>query len=239
MIYFGRANEDMKEEIEDLINGKTIECIINENIVYSDITSSKEHIYNFLLMCGYLTVDTSKIIVGRRIAQLKIPNLEVKQAFSIIIQEWFRKNQSADNLGMFQKSLIENDVFKANKSLNEILLNSISYFDTKENFYHGLLLGMLASLDYEYIVTSNREAGYGRYDIAIEKRDGSIAIVIEVKICNKDIDRENPNEDLEKLANEALNQIETNIHYADFINKKIPKIYTYGIAFDSKRAVIK
>lgn len=239
MIYFGRANEDMKEEIEDLINGKTIECIINENIVYSDITSSKEHIYNFLLMCGYLTVDTSKIIVGRRIAQLKIPNLEVKQAFSIIIQEWFRKNQSADNLGMFQKSLIENDVFKANKSLNEILLNSISYFDTKENFYHGLLLGMLASLDYEYIVTSNREAGYGRYDIAIEKRDGSIAIVIEVKICNKDIDRENPNEDLEKLANEALNQIETNIYYADFINKKIPKIYTYGIAFDSKRAVIK
>ena len=226
------ASGDVKKDLEDLIEGKNVTCSLNENIVYSEIDGSRTNILNFLLMCGYLTLVSRKrneeIITGK----LKIPNLEVKLAFISIVNRWFEINNARKEVVDFQKAILENDKELAEIILNQLMLKSISYFDNVENFYHGFVLGLLVDMGEKYIVESNRESGYGRYDMKIEKRDGTIGIILEFKTV-QDEDK------MEEMALKALEQIEEKSYYNDMKERGITNIFKYGIAFNNKKVVMR
>ena len=226
------ANGDVKNDLENLIEGKNVTALLNENIVYSEIDGSRNNILNFLLMCGYLTLvkreKNEEVITG----DLKIPNLEVKIAFTTIVNRWFEINNARKEVTDFQRAILKNDKELAEIILNQLLLKSISYFDNVENFYHGFVLGLLVDMGNSYIVESNRESGYGRYDMKIEKRDGTLGIILEFKTV-QDEDK------MEEMAQKALEQIEEKEYYNDMKKRGITNIFKYGIAFNNKKVVMK
>ena len=176
------ANGDVKKDLEDLIEGKNVKCSLNENIVYSEIDGSRTNILNFLLMCGYLTLVNRERNEEVITAKLKIPNLEVKLAFISIVNRWFEINNARKEVTDFQRAILENDKELAEIILNQLMLKSISYFDNVENFYHGFVLGLLVELRGRYSVQSNKESGYGRYDIClIPQNHTDPAIILEFK----------------------------------------------------------
>ena len=226
------ASGDVKKDLEDLIEGKNVTSSLNENIVYSEIDGSRTNILNFLLMCGYLTLVNrerkDEIITGK----LKIPNLEVKLAFISIVNRWFEINNARKEVTDFQRAILENDKELAEIILNQLMLKSISYFDNVENFYHGFVLGLLVDMGEKYIVESNRESGYGRYDMKIEKRDGTLGIILEFKTVQEE-------DKMEEMAQKALEQIEEKAYYNDMKERGITNIFKYGIAFNNKKVVMR
>ena len=226
------AEGDVKKDLEDLMQGKTIDINLNENIVYSDITGSRDNIFNFMLMCGYVTVEKQERIGKRIIGILRIPNMEVEIAFETMVNRWFEQNNARKEITDFQQAILRNDKKLVELILNQLMKKSISYFENVENFYHGFVLGLLVDMGENYIVESNRESGYGRYDMKIEKKDGSIGIILEFKTVQEE-------EKMEEMAEKALEQIEEKEYYLDMEKRGMPKILTYGIAFNNKKAVIK
>ncbi len=226
------ANGDVKNDLENLIEGKNVTALLNENVVYSEIDGSRNNILNFLLMCGYLTLvereRNEEIITGK----LKIPNLEVKTAFTSIVNRWFEINNARKEVTDFQRAILKNDKELAEIILNQLMLKSISYFDNVENFYHGFVLGLLVDMGNSYIVESNRESGYGRYDMKIEKKDGTLGIILEFKTV-QDEDK------MEEMAFKALEQIGEKEYYNDMKKRGITNIFKYGIAFNNKKVVMK
>ena len=226
------AEGDVKKDLEDLMQGKTIEINLNENIVYSEITGSRDNIFNFMLMCGYLTVEKQERREENIIGELRIPNIEVKIAFRTIVNRWFEQNNARKEIADFQRAILRNDKELVGLILNQLMLKSISYFENVENFYHGFVLGLLVDMGEKYIVESNRESGYGRYDMKIEKKDGSIGIILEFKTVKEE-------EKMEEMAEKALEQIDRNEYYLDMKERGITNILKYGIAFNNKKAVLK
>lgn len=226
------AEGDVKKDLEDLMQGKTIEINLNENIVYSDITGSRDNIFNFMLMCGYVTVEKQERIGKRIIGILRIPNMEVEIAFETMVNRWFEQNNARKEITDFQQAILRNDKKLVELILNQLMKKSISYFENVENFYHGFVLGLLVDMGENYIVESNRESGYGRYDMKIEKKDGSVGIILEFKTVKEE-------EKMEEMAEKALEQIEEKVYYLDMEKRGVPKILKYGIAFNNKMAVIK
>ena len=226
------AESDVKKDLEDLIQGKTIEISLNENIVYSEITGSRENIFNFMLMCGYLTVEKQERRDEYITGKLRIPNTEVKIAFKTMVTRWFEQNKARKEILDLQQAILKNDKELVEIILNQIMAKSISYFENVENFYHGFVLGLLVDMGENYIVESNRESGYGRYDMKIEKKDGSIGVILEFKTVNEE-------EKMEEMAEKALEQIQEKQYYIDMKDRGIKTILEYGIAFNNKKAVIK
>ena len=226
------AGGDVKKDLEDLIEGKIVESALNENIVYSEISASRENILNFLLMCGYLTVEETWLQIDTVMGKLKIPNMEVRVAFKTIVRRWFEENKARKEVVDFQKAILENDKELAEIILNQLMLKSISYFDNVENFYHGFVLGLLVDMGEKYIVESNRESGYGRYDMKIEKKDGTLGIILEFKTV-QDEDK------MEEMAFKALEQIAEKEYYNDMKKRGITNIFKYGIAFNNKKVVMR
>ena len=226
------AEGDVKKDLEDLMQGKTIEINLNENIVYSEITGSRDNIFNFMLMCGYLTVEKQERIGKQILGILRIPNIEVELAFETIVNRWFEQNNARKEIADFQRAILRNDKELVGLILNQLMLKSISYFENVENFYHGFVLGLLVDMGENYIVESNRESGYGRYDMKIEKKDGSIGIILEFKTVKEE-------DKMEEMAEKALEQIEKNEYYLEMKERGIPNVLKYGIAFNNKKAVIK
>lgn len=214
------------------MQGKSIEINLNENIVYSEITGSRDNIFNFMLMCGYVTIEKQERREEYIIGKLRIPNLEVKVVFRTIVNRWFEQNNARKEITDLQKAILKNDKELVQLILNQLMKKSISYFENVENFYHGFVLGLLVDMGENYIVESNRESGYGRYDMKIEKKDGSIGIILEFKTVKEE-------EKMEEMAEKALEQIEKNEYYLDMKERGITHILKYGIAFNNKKAVIK
>ena len=228
-----RGSSLLKRELEQLLLGETVAVKLNENVVYSEIDGSKENIYNFMLMCGYLTVDRiEEVKEERSIGHLKIPNVEIKIAFKTMIERWFKNNTGREEIEMLQRALLQNEKEATEKLLNGLMQKSISYFDNAENFYHGFVLELMVDMGTNYIVLSNREGGFGRYDMKIEKKDGSIGIILEFKTVEEE-------EKMEEMAKVALEQIEQNKYYLDMKSRGITNILKYGIAFNNKKAVLK
>ena len=226
------AEGDVKKDLEDLMQGKTIEINLNGNIVYSDITGSRDNIFNFMLMCGYVTVEQQERIGIRIIGRLRIPNMEIEIAFKTIVNRWFDQNNARKEIEDLQRAILRDDKELVELILNQLMKKSISYFENVENFYHGFVLGLLVDMGENYIVESNRESGYGRYDMKIEKKDGSIGIILEFKTVKEE-------EKMEEMAEKALEQIEKNEYYLDMKERGITNVLKYGIAFNNKKAVIK
>ena len=141
-------------------------------------------------------------------------------------------NTGREEIEKLQIALLENRRESAEELLNSLMEKSMSSFDNAENFYHGFVLGLMVDMGNNYIVLSNRESGFGRYDMKIEKKDGSLGVILEFKFVKEE-------EKMEEMAQVALDQIEENKYYNDMKERGIPNILKYGIAFNNKKAVVK
>ncbi len=238
----------VKISFETLLKGETIVCPIDEQIVYDQLKGNEASIWSLLVACGYLKVirveKYNEIEVGQNPKyELDITNKEVRCMFNNMVKGWFSNVEQ--EYGDFIEALLIDDVEAMNEYMNDIAFNVFSYFDTgtnptkaqPERFYHGFVLGLLVDLMGRYYVTSNRESGFGRYDIMLEpintERDD--AIIIEFKVFNprKELSME------ETLAT-ALAQIEDKKYEAYLISKGIRKerIRKYGFVFEGKNVLI-
>ena len=216
------VNLDVKESLEKLFNGENVEEVITGN---SDLSSllSYHDIWELLLFSGYLTIDKK---IDKKLYSLRLPNREIRELFKDeFIDVSFGESQFIKTM----ESLKRNKLEDFEKNLQKILLNSTSYQDTKnEDFYHGLILGMTLYLDSQYYVTSNKESGLGRYDVTIEpKNKNNKAYVLEFKVTKNE-------EDLEREAEEAIEQIISKKYDFSLKEREIKDIIILGVAFCGK-----
>ena len=235
--YIENATMKMKEEFEELINGKSIIKKIAPELTYREMNfkSSKDmndNVYSFLLFTGYLKIK-EKVYENNELVEdtykLVIPNKEVKKIYENIFIKWFREYQNERDSN-FIDALIQEDVTKANSILQDVLLQSISYYDNYESFYHGFMVGFLNADGYE--VKSNRESGEGRFDLAVLPYSIlNIAIVIECKHSNSI-------KELRKDSKEASNQIIEKRYIEGLRDEGYENVIGYGISFYKKQCII-
>ena len=230
-----KADDDTKEEIESLIEGKSIERPIHEDITYDEVYKSMDNLWNFMFFTGYFKkVSESMSSTGQKFIKLEIPNKEVKYIFITKIKSWLDERIENENFDDMYNAMFEGDEKSFENEITDLLLDTISFHDSYENFYHGFLAGILAKLrSYNYKVKSNRENGVGRSDIIVQStvKKGK-AIIIEIKVA-KDI------KDLEKKCEEALEQIEKNKYDVELIQYGYKDILKYGITFFKKKCMVK
>ena len=240
----------IKIMLETLIRGEKINVIIDEQIVFSELDYSEDAVWSLMLASGYLKVISSEelnlIRESENEYELAITNREILFMFRKMILRWFTPAKMETN--EFIKALINGDVESMNAYMNDVALQTFSSFDSgkkesdkraPENFYHGFVLGLMVDQTENYIITSNRESGYGRYDIMLEPIDKSNenlpCIVIEFKVINPKKEKT-----LEETVEAALKQIEDKGYDAELVKRGVKKenIHHYGFAFKGKKVLI-
>ena len=239
------ASVDVKEKMEDLLKGQEIVVNFDEQIVYNQLDHNENAIWSLLLASGYLKADQveHRGRLNKPWYHLTITNLETESMFESMFAGWF-ENQDA-NYNDFVKALLKGNLKEMNIYMNDVALATFSSFDTgrrtsaksqPEKFYHGFVLGLLSDLREQYQIRSNRESGYGRYDIMLvpeEKNDN--AIVMEFKVHEPDEESS-----LQDTVQSALNQIQEKNYDAELLAQGIPtdRIRHYGFAFEGKKVLI-
>ena len=245
-----KGSSYIKKMLETLISGKNIKVPIDEQIVFSELDYSEDAVWSLMLASGYLKVVSSEELNLIRESdneyELALTNREILFMFKKMILRWFSPAKSETN--EFIKALITGDIESMNEYMNDVALRTFSSFDSgkhtsekkaPENFFHGFVLGLMVDQSENYIITSNRESGFGRYDIMLEPKDKQIqkypGIVIEFKVINPR--KENS---LEETVEAALKQIEEKNYDAELINRGVNKenIHHYGFAFKGKEVLI-
>lgn len=231
----GVADAEIYERLTSLVNGKSFVTYIDTSVIYPQIKSNPSSIYSFLLVAGYLKVlKTVPAFSGDFMCEVALPNKEIAYVYNKeILQKLDKVIPMAAAISM-QEALYSADSQKLKAVMQSLLANSVSSFDTAaENFYHGFMLGLCALLSNAY-VTSNREAGDGRYDIQLMPKNAVLpGILIELK-AEKHADAEQ----LKKLAAIALKQINDKNYAADMQSHGVKTIYKYGVAFSGKKVEI-
>lgn len=231
----GVADAEIYERLTSLVNGKSFVTYIDTSVIYPQIKSNPSSIYSFLLVAGYLKVlKTVPAFSGDFMCEVALPNKEIAYVYNKeILQKLDKVIPMAAAISM-QEALYSADSQKLKAVMQSLLANSVSSFDTAgENFYHGFMLGLCALLSNAY-VTSNREAGDGRYDIQLMPKNAVLpGILIELK-AEKHADAEQ----LKRLAAVALKQINDKNYAADMQSHGVKTIYKYGVAFSGKKVEI-
>lgn len=230
------ADSTTKASLRELVNGATVDSLIETDIIYPRLKDSQTNIFGFLLMTGYLKAVKTIKDNGICIASLRIPNKEVKSVYCKEILTLLTDAVGDTTVNQLQQLLITKNSAALQAALQKFLLETISYYDTlQENYYQGLLLGMTGLFTKDYYTSSNRESGEGRYDIMLmPKALGMPGIIIEIKAAKKASEKE-----LAELADTALAQIEAKKYAAELLKRNIHPVFKYGIAFCGKRVVIK
>ena len=233
-----RADSSTKDEIERLIAGEAIEKVIRQDLTYDEIENSIDNIWSVLFTTGYLTkIGEAKLPDSESYAyMLVIPNKEVREVFVLQIQEWFKAVVANDNdtMKLLSKAILDKDEAILARQLNIVMGRMISILDTKapddmkENFYHGLLLGLLRGSNPDWLIKSNRESGDGFSDILIKPENPDLGIVIEVKYAKEF-------KGLDAACDAAMAQIKQKRYDETLRDEGRYDILAYGIAFCRKR----
>ena len=233
-----RADSSTKDEIERLIAGEAIEKVIRQDLTYDEIENSIDNIWSVLFTTGYLTkIGEVKLADSESYAyKLVIPNKEVREVFVLQIQEWFKAVVANDNdaMKLLSKAILDKDETVLARQLNIVMGRMISILDTKapddmkENFYHGLLLGLLRGSNPDWLIKSNRESGDGFSDILIKPENPDLGIVIEVKYAKEF-------KGLDAACDAAMAQIKQKRYDETLRDEGRCDILAYGIAFCRKR----
>ena len=226
-----QADNETKDIIENLIHGGSVETVLKETVTYGDLTENNENIWSFLFFTGYLKikeiVKTGEVIGEPTIYSLVIPNLEIKSCYTDIIIQYFEIYKKAINKDNLYKALLGRNAQDFSEQITDLLRKTISFYDSTESFYHGLISGLLSGNVY-YKVESNRETGDGRSDLALYQQDvAQNAVILEFKVCGK-------NETADEAAKRALKQINDRDYASKAREDGYKNIIKYGVAFKGK-----
>lgn len=240
------SSAEIKEKMEELLRGNQIAVTFDEQIVFDQLGKNESAIWSLMLASGYLKADDVEYrgLLREPWYHLSITNLETVSMFSGMFKGWFGITQTSYN--RFVKALLQGDLDAMNYYMNEVSFATFSFFDTgkepdsePERFYHGFVLGLLADQAEQYEIRSNRESGFGRYDVMMipknQKNTDGLAFILEFKVRNPGKEKS-----LEETVQTALEQIETKQYDAELLARGIEKerIRHYGFAFDGKQVLI-
>ncbi|HJC49508.1 MAG TPA: ATP-binding protein [Candidatus Anaerostipes avistercoris] len=225
------SDSSVKQEIEGLIAGHTIEKPVYEDITYEDVYKSQDNLWNFLFFTGYLKSTGQRFEIDTIYVTMKIPNEEIRYIYRTTIREWFQEKIKASDYHIFYQDILAGNCTEIETFINDQLSDSISYYDNAENFYHGYLLGVLGGIP-AYEIDSNKEHGNGRPDLILKpNHPEKPAAIIELK-------RVSSFKDMKPACTDALKQIEEK-HYAKDLEKEgYTNILKYGICFCKKSCMV-
>ena len=225
--FIQQGNAEMKQDFDILSSGGMIEKTIKPELTYRELDDT-DNLYSFLLFTGYLKAISK---TDTNTYQLMIPNKEIQYIYTTIFEEWF-KQQIRSYQASFLEALLQEHVEEANEILNTVLFQSMSYFDYDEKYYHGFLNGMLQGKG-SYRIVSNQESGFGRCDLAVlPAYNKNRGLLFEIKVAKRE-------EDVEKSAELAIQQIKEKQYIEGLHRKGYTDILGYGIAFYKKTCTIK
>lgn len=232
-----KGTDDLKADIERLLNGDIVEKTIEEGIIFPNLERSPSAIWSLLLYSGYITLDAAASYGTP--CRLSIPNIEVRELYKTMILDWFKSSIHEHKYQMLLSSLIKGDVETFSQLFKEFMLSSVSVFDVpaeeSEKIYHAFVLGMLIGLKDQYEVKSNRESGLGRYDVMlIPKNKDQLGIIMEFKKVGRFEKIK-----LEEAVVSALKQIEEKHYAQELLDRGVNRILYLGFAFEGKNVLIR
>ena len=233
-----KGSDGLKKSFEELLKGNTIETTIDENIIMADIEANENNVWSFLLLSGYLKVVDKIRKEDEIYYEVAIPNVEVKHMYNKIIKDWASESYVSSEYNEMLKALINFDYEVFEEIFIDYVEKSLSYFDVSgeepERVYHGFVLGMLVALNNTHYVLSNRESGYGRYDVMVIPKDiTKPGIIIEFKRARK-----NNKKTIEQLIEEAKTQIEDKKYETELLSRGITDIKKLVIVFKGKEVSV-
>lgn len=236
-----KADYRFKQQMERLLQDHVIEQLIDPNIVFGDLHKSAMALWSLLLFSGYLTAEQTKYNEeGQATCRLRIPNREIQGLYRRHIEEWFSDTMGQEDYGAFLRCLVTGNLEEFKARLQDYLQTSTSFFDGgqthPEKFYHGLVLGLITGLRNTHLVYSNRESGYGRYDVAILPRESApkdqrLGVLLEFKVAKN-------KQPLSEAAEQALQQITDQRYPTELEQHPVERILKIGMAFCGKEVEI-